>query len=265
MAAAFVSALVALIAARAVLSHGSGTYVALRVFLPLLVLPGALVWWSPRSAYIAVWSLAGLFTTMVWSIAGTPYHYERELASWTYINTPVSIAITIVAFGTPLLAVIASNRIAPPPEREPLAQRLRRIVMLVFVVATIVAMSSFLLFGAEGVVVAVYTAALIAPGLAVQVFPRPLTAWLWTGLCAPLAMLGIWLWPAFHTLPHGLARVIEAGIGMIHALVLVALPWLCITAHKRSVMDNSARASYRRSRQTSPRTPHPEPGAARSR
>lgn len=248
VAAAFASALFALIAARLVLGHGSGTYAALHVFLPLLVLPGALVWRAPRSSYIAVWSLAGLFSTMAWSIGGTPYRFERELAGWIYVITPVAIAIALVSFGAPLLAMLATARIAPPRERELLAQRLRRIVLIVFVVATIVAITSFVLLGADGVVVAVYTAALIAPGLAVHGFPRPLIAGLWTALCAPLTALGIVLWAEFHTSPHGLGRVIELGLGTIYVLVLVAVPLICIASHQRVLMGSSARASYRRSR-----------------
>lgn len=241
-------AIAAAIAAREVLSHGSGTYVALHVFLPLLVLPGVLVWRAPRIGYIAIWSLAGLFTTMVWSVAGTPYRYERELASWSFVITPVSIAIVLVAFGAPLLAVLATGRTAPSPERELLAARLRRIVLLVFVVATVVAISSFLLFGGDGIVVAVYTAAVIAPGLAVQAFPRVLTAWLWTAVCAPFALLGIWLWLAFRIPPDGLAHIVEAGLGTIYVLVLIALPLVCMTTRQPVLMGSSARASYRRSR-----------------
>jgi hypothetical protein len=142
---------------------------------------------------------------------------------------------------------------------------LRRIVMLAFMIATFVAGASFLLFGAEGVVVAVYTAALTLPGLAVQLYPRSVTAWLWTGLCGPLALLGIWVWLTFQTPAHGALHTIEASLGTIYVLVLAAIPLVCITTAQRTVTDSTARASYRRSRQTSPRTPRPAPGAARSR
>lgn len=248
VAAAVAAAVVAAINARSVLGHGSGTYFALHVFLPLLVLPGVLVWRAPRPAYIAAWSLPGLFTTMVWSVGGTPYRFERELVSWSYVITPVSIAIVLVCFGAPLLMVLATNRIAPPPDRELLALRLRRIVLLVFVIATIVAITSFEAFGTDGVVVAVYTATVIAPGLAVQSFPRPLTAWLWTALSAPFATLGIWLWLTFRTPPHGAVHIVEAGLGTIYVLVLIALPLVCMTTRQPVLMGSSARASYRRSR-----------------
>jgi hypothetical protein len=246
--AAIASAIAAAVAARLVLGHGSGTYLALHIFLPLLVLPGVLVWRAPRPAYIAAWSLPGLFTTMVWSVAGTPYRFERELVSWSYVITPVSIAIVLVCFGAPLLLVLATNRIAPAPEGELLALRLRRIVMLVFVIATIVAVTAFEAFGADGVVVAVYTATVIAPGLAVQAFPRPLTAWLWTALCVPFATLGVWLWLVFRTPPDGPAHLVEAGLGTIYVLVMIALPFVCLTTRQPVLMGSSARASYRRSR-----------------
>jgi hypothetical protein len=108
--ATLVCAIAGEFAARVVLSHRSGTYIALVIFLPLLVAPGALVWRWPQPRYIALWSVAGWISTIVWSIAGTPYRYEQTLRSWPYVSTPVWIAVTLVLFAAPVIALLAAGK-----------------------------------------------------------------------------------------------------------------------------------------------------------
>jgi hypothetical protein len=232
-------------AARTVLGHGSGTYFGLLVFLPLLAGPGVLAWRSPRPRYLALWALAGWVATIVWAGLGAPYRYERELAGWVYVATPVWIAIALVIFATPLVAVLITRQAGPPPAHEQLAQRLRRIVLLVFAIATAIVLTSFIVAGYEGVSVAVYTAAVIGPGLAVQWYPRPMTAAIWTLLTVPFAAIGIALWCAFGTPAHWSARVLELGLGTIYVLVIVAVPLVCLLTPRGALTGSSARASYR--------------------
>lgn len=243
--ATLASAIAAEIAARVVLSHGSGTYVGLMVFLPLLAAPGALLWRFPQPKYLTLWAIAGWLATLVWSIAGAPYRYERELPSWSFLGTPVWIAVALVLFAAPLLAAVANHHDEIPPERALLAQRLRRITVLAFALALIVAVTAFVLVGSEGMFVAVYTGAVIGPGFAAQWYPMRLTAVLWTVLCLPFALLGIWLWSTFGTIEHWAVNIVVAGLGTIYVLVLIALPIICIVTPERSITDSSARARYR--------------------
>jgi hypothetical protein len=233
------------LAARVVLSHGSGTYFALLVFLPLLAAPGALVWRYPRPRYLAAWAIAGWVATIVWAGLGAPYRYERELASWEFVATPVWIAIALVIFGAPLIAVLLTRNAEPAGGNNLLAQRLRRIVLLVFAIATLVVVTTFIRAGNDGASVAVYTAAVIGPGLAVQWYPRPMTGWLWAALTTPFAVTGIALWAAFGTSHHWGARVVELGLGTIYVLVMIAVPLVCVVTARDPLTGSSARASYR--------------------
>lgn len=243
--ATLASAIAAELAARVVLSHGSGTYFGLLVFLPLLAAPGALIWRFPRPKYLTLWAIAGWLATLVWSIAGAPYHYERELPHWLYVSTPVWMAVALVLFVAPLIAALAVRSDRLPQERALFAQRLHRVVVLVFAIATVVVVTSFAFAGSEGMSVAVYTGAVIGPGFAVQWFPKRLTAVMWTVLCAPFAMLGIWLWATFGVIEHWAVHIVVAGLGTIYVLVILALPIICIVTPDRAVTDSSARARYR--------------------
>ncbi|HEX5063768.1 MAG TPA: hypothetical protein VFV99_30525 [Kofleriaceae bacterium] len=245
VAATLACAIAAELAARVVLSHGSGTYFGLLVFLPLLAAPGALVWRFPQPKYLTLWALAGWLATLVWSIAGAPYQYERALPHWLLVSTPVWMAVALVQFVAPLVAALAVRTDAIAPERALFALRLRRIVVLVFAIATIVVVTCFAFAGSEGMSVAVYTGAVIGPGFAVQWFPNRLTAVMWSVLCLPFAGLGIWLWATFGTAEHWAVHVVVAGLGTIYVLVVLALPIICIVTPDRSVTDSSARARYR--------------------
>jgi len=238
-------AIAAELAARVVLSHGSGTYFGLLVFLPLLAAPGALVWRFPQPKYVTLWAIAGWLATLVWSIAGAPYQYERALPHWRYVSTPIWIAVVLVLFVAPLIAALAVRPDDIAPERALFAQRLRRIVVLVLAIATIVVVTCFAFADSEGMSLAVYTGAVIGPGFALPWFPKPLTAVMWTVLCLPFALLGIWLWATFGVIEHWAVHIVVAGLGTIYVLVLIALPIICIVTPDRSTTDSSARARYR--------------------
>lgn len=233
-------------AARVVLSHGSGTYYGLLVFLPLLVAPGALVWRWPQPKYIALWSIAGWIETTIWSIVGSPYRYEATLPSWPYVSTPVWITVTLVLFAAPIIALLGWRR-EPPQEHALIAQRLRRVVAIVFALALIVVVVSVVIMGPnEGFAIAFYVALVIAPGAAVQRVPRQLTGWLWVVLAAPLCAFGLWLWFAFGTrTPAWEHRIVVAGIGTIYVLVMLVVPLILIATRRLPVAGSSARASYR--------------------
>jgi hypothetical protein len=63
-------------------------------------------------------------------------------------------------------------------------------------------------------------------------------------VCAPFAAIGVMLWFALDTPRSWVARIVEAGLGTISVLVLVAVP-LVLSITPRAATDSSARASYR--------------------
>src|SRR5687768_757236 len=74
--------LFAIIAAASVLSHGSGTFMALLVFAPILLAPGALVWWKPQSRSLSAWAIWSFIASLSYLIGGSPYYHERQLPGW---------------------------------------------------------------------------------------------------------------------------------------------------------------------------------------
>jgi hypothetical protein len=243
VAATVACAIVAEIAARLVLRHGSGTYFALLVFLPLLVAPGAFVWRAPRPRYLLLWSIGGWVASLAWAIGGTPYSYERELANWVYVATPTWIAIGLVGFAAPVVALFAMPGREPPPELELLAARLRRIVMIVFMLALVIVVACFIVDIRAALSLALFTFLLIAPGIYVYRNPRPVAGWLWAGVSAPFAAVGVTLW--LISFDANRVRIVEAGLGTISVLILIAVPLILMGTPRYRVTDSSARANYR--------------------
>jgi hypothetical protein len=251
VAATVACALAGLIAARVVLSHRSGTYIALAVFLPLLVAPGAFLWRSPRPRYLLLWSIGGWIVSLAWVIGGTQYAHgidngsAHELAAhgWAYVSTPMWIAIGLVLFAAPTLALFSIPIRRPPPELALLATRLRRVVMLVSTIALGLVVLCLVRF--EGLVFAFYALLLIAPGLFIYRNPNPIAAWLWTVVCAPCAAIGITLWWSFGNDRSLIVRIFEAGLGTISVLVLLGVPLILMATPRFPITDSSARATYR--------------------
>ena len=245
VAATVACAIAAEIAARVVLSHGSGTYFGLLVFLPLLVAPGAFVWRWPRPRYLLLWSIAAWIASLVWAIGGTPYSYERELPGWPYVSTPVWIAIGLVGFAMPIVAMLALPRQPPAPELELLAARLRRVALLAFAIACVVFVTCLIVDANEGLAYVFYAFLLVAPGVFVYRNPRPLPAWLWTIMCAPFAAIGVMLWFALDGQRALIGRIVGAGFGTISVLILVGVPLILMATPRYVITDSSARARYR--------------------
>ena len=245
VAATLACAVAAEIAARVVLGHGSGTYFALLVFLPLLVAPGAFVWRWPRPRYLLLWSIGAWIASLAWAIGGTPYSYERTLVGWPYVSTPVWIAIGLVGFAVPIVAMLATPSRAQPPELELLAARLRRVALIAFTLACIVVVTCFVIDPSDALAFALYTFLLIAPGIFVYRNPRPLAGWLWTAVCTPFAGVGVVLWFALDVQRSIAGRIVVGGIGTISVLVLLGLPLILMATPRHAITDSSARASYR--------------------
>jgi hypothetical protein len=240
--AAAIAALTAAIGARVVLSHGSGTYVALLAFLPALIVPGALVWRFPGAKTLAVWSLFGWGATIAWSIAGAPYHYERQLDLWHYVEAPVWVAIALVLFTAPVLAVVAMQRLPVRSELTHLGQRLRRVALVVTALAVIVIVTTFVIAGPDAFVVAIYTTLMILPAALVQREARPQWAWLWSAWSVPFAAFGVWLWLSVGGTTTWAVRIIEGGLGSIYVLLVFALPAICMFTRRTSSALPEARA-----------------------
>lgn len=238
------AAIAGVIGAHVVLDHGSGTYTALLAFLPLLVAPGVLAWRTPTAKVLALWGAFGWICTIAWSIAGTPYRYERALEHWSYVAMPVWIAIALVAFVAPAGAMLMVKRREVAAEHELRAQRLRRIAVVVVALAAIVSATILMVGGAHGVVVAAFTLLLVAPAAFVIAYGSRAAALAWSAWCVPFAVIGVLVWLEIETVAHAGARIIVGGTGAIFVLLLIGIPLACLTPDG-PFTGSAARASYR--------------------
>lgn len=242
--AAVAAAMTAEIANHVVLDHGSGTFLALLVFLPLLVLPGALAWQVPSARNIAVWAASGWFSTTAWMAAGAPHWRERELGGWPAISVPLWIAIALVIFVAPLVALVIGKARELPAEVEVFGWRFRRIISITLVFATAVIIATTAHGSEPGYLVGFTIAALVAPGMLAYRDPRPRWAWLWTLWASPLAIVGTWGWLQLRS-THWMIDMVGVGLGTIIVLLLLGLPLICLATPPGPFFGTAARASYR--------------------
>lgn len=238
------AAIAGMIGAHIVLGHGSGTYTALLVFLPLLVVPGAAAWRWPSAKALALWAGLGWASTIAWSIAGTPYRYERALEHWKYVAMPVWIAIALVAFVAPTIAMLMVKKREVAAEHELRAQRLRRIAVVVVALSAVVTVTTLVLTGTAGIVVCAFTLLLVVPAAFVLGHGSRATALAWSAWCVPFAIIGFLVWLEIGTVHHAGAKIILGGTGAIFVLLLFGLPLACLT-QDGPFTGSAARASYR--------------------
>jgi hypothetical protein len=184
------SMLVAVIAAAKVLSHGSGTFGALVIFAPILVAPGALVWWKPQARFLSIWAIWSFIASVIYLIGGSPYYYERELPDWQCVQWPTWIAILFAIVGaTALSFAMAAKARAPLPatprtRRIQQATRLSVALAVVTVALTIVAMD----MPATGVFWnAVWLVFIVAPAPYVHRAAQRSAAIMWAAWVSPFA------------------------------------------------------------------------------
>jgi hypothetical protein len=182
--------LFAIVAAAKVLSHGSGTFMALVVFAPILLLPGALVFWKPQPRFLSVWAIWSFIASVVYLIGGSPYYYERELPDWQCVQWPTWIAILITIVATTILSFAMAAKARPPLPASPRARRVQQAtrlsvaLALVTIVLTIVAMN----MPATGVFWnAVWLVFIVAPAPYVHRAPQRSTAFMWAAWVSPFA------------------------------------------------------------------------------
>lgn len=240
---AMCAAIAGVIAAHVVLAHGSGTYLALLVFLPLLVGPGVLAWFHPTAKVLAMWATSGWICTVTWWIFGDPYDYERALEHWQYIAISVSIAILLVTFVAPASAILMVKRNEVAAELGLRAQRVRRISVVAIALAAGVAVTGYVRWQIDGFVASSFLLMLILPGaFAIRSGSRA-AAFLWGGWCAPFALLAALTWPDGNVPSLG-GRIFLGGLGAIFVLLAIGLP-IASLAPASPVTSSPARASFR--------------------
>lgn len=178
----------------------------------------------------------------MWSVAGTPYHYERQLELWHYVQAPVWIAVALVLFGAPVLGVITMRSSPVGRDLAQVGQRLRRIVLVVASLAALVIVCAFVIAGPDAFVVAIYTTLMIVPAVLVQRDARPQWAWLWSAWSVPFAAFGVWLWLELEESASWAVRIVEGGLGSIYVLLVFALPAICLFTRRASSSLPEARA-----------------------
>ena len=251
MIAAAIGAVVAAALGGSVLSHGSGTYFALLVALPIIVAPGALVWWQPRLRWFVVWSVVSFVASACLVIFGDPYTYERELPGWHRVELAYWGAMSIAVLGSMAGAFWVAARTPTPVELgAPLARRLRRIVQLVVPIAVVCAVLGFLpgervyagnTFlherSAGGPYLVAFLGLMLLPSILVYRDPRKRWAWLWFAWTLPSSLLVLVTVLGLHIFTRGVALwpmvVVRLGVMVILVLLVLGLPLIAIATRER--------------------------------
>lgn len=226
--ASVIAAIAAVIAADTVLDHSSGTYFALIIFTPFLLLPGLLVWLRPEARSLVLWSVWSGIGGIVYAIGGSPYRYERERMHWACVSWSIGIAIAI-AFGSIFLAFVMAARSRPQVPASKRSVRIQRITSLAVVVAAISIALQFVVFTKYETLAAPLWLGLL---LALVVAPAPLVhrrahrraAVAWAGWASPFGGI-IGLLFATENLafdPH--EHVLFAAYGTLALLLVIVLP-----------------------------------------
>jgi hypothetical protein len=189
--------LFAIFAANRVLSHGSGTYVALVSFAPILLAPGALVWWKPQPRFLAVWSIWSFISSVIYLVGGSPYYYERELPDWPSVQWPSWIAIVLAIVGTSALAYLMAGKAHAPLPSTPRTRRIQQATRLSLALAVVTVLVTIIAlhvpFAANFFNTAVI-AFIVAPAPYVHRVARRSTAIMWAAWTSPFAAVMAILW-----------------------------------------------------------------------
>lgn len=131
-------ALFTVIAATSVLSHGSGTFTALIVFMPLLIAPGIAMWLRPRSSQPAsLWAFWAFLSSIVYLITGDPYQHERVLPNWPWVAWGIWLTITLAFVGSTVVSFLISTSTAPEPPTTVRTRRIQQGVRLILALAVV--------------------------------------------------------------------------------------------------------------------------------
>ena len=185
-----VSIVFAVVAANRVLSHGSGTYYALMIFAPILLLPGVLVWWKPQPRFLAVWSIWSFISSVLYLIGGSPYYWERELPDWPPVQWATWIAIGLAVVGSADLAYMIAARRHPPVPASPRTRRIQQATRLSVALAGVTIVVAHVGLGlppAANFWNTTVIAFILAPAVYVLRVPRRGTAIMWAAWASPFA------------------------------------------------------------------------------
>lgn len=240
------SAVGTVITADSVLHSTSSTKFVLEMFLPILLLPGLVAWRWPRPKTFGLWTAWAVVSSIIWSIGGSPYSFERTLPGWRAVEVSAWTTNGIVIVGS---AVAAFWYAARPRHVDdlatPLARRLRRIVQLVVPLAAVTAVVGLLpgyrmYFDgtflhettAGGGWLVLFLAVALAPAAVVYRDPRRRWAWVWAGWTLPAGFMILAVSFGFNIFqearPLWPAHVVRFGVGTILVLVVLAVPAIAL-------------------------------------
>jgi len=226
--AATIAAITAVIAADTVLDHSSGTYFALLIFTPFLLLPGLLVWLKPEARSLVMWAVWSGIGGIVYGIGGSPYRYERERMNWPWVSWSIGTAIAIAVFGSIVLAFIMAARSRAQLPASKRTVRIQRITTVAVVVAAIAIALQFVVFKDASLAAPVWLglllALVVAPAPLVHRRPHRRAAVFWAGWASPFGGI-IGLIFATENLafdPH--EHLLFAAYGTLALLTVIVLP-----------------------------------------
>lgn len=232
-----VALMVAMIAAQRTLSHGSGTYFAVFMFVPFVLAPGILVWFKPTAGSFTIWAVCGTFASTIYFAAGSPYSYERELAGWHIVAAAMYVAVFIACVGSTIAAWSLAGRGRDPLPDSSRARRIRSITKLAPIVGTIAVVSVLLLVERNHEVVVFVVGSFIAftcaPAPFVHRRPSRTSAFVWAAWSLPYAALTILLQLSDDDHMPTLARVFLLSTGTLGALLIAVLPVTALLASDR--------------------------------
>lgn len=227
MIATATCALLAIIAATLVLHHGSGTYTALLVFMPILIAPGIGVWIRPKSETLSLWAFWAFLSSIFYFIAGSPYGYERDLPGWPWVAWATWLTITLALVGATVVSFLASASTLPEPPPTLRTRRIQQGVRLTCALAVVsMGVTIFVLDLPPGAtfLLAAFLVFIVAPAPYVHRAARRGVVIFWAFWTSPFAGLA-WL---FSVEPDGWVepplRMTLMAYGTLIAMIMIVLP-----------------------------------------
>jgi hypothetical protein len=190
--AAALSLVVAVIAGNAVLSHGSGTYAAILIFAPILLAPGALVFWRPRASFLSLWAVWSFIASLMFLLGASGYRHERALAGWQLIQWSLWIAIVLAIVGATIVSFAMTAQARAPLPVTPRTRRVQQATQLSVAIAlvTVVVSVAALRMPIEGDFwTGAFIGFVVAPASFVHRVPRRSSAILWAAWTSPFGAL----------------------------------------------------------------------------
>jgi hypothetical protein len=201
---------------------------AILVFAPILVAPGALVWWRPRGPWLAIWAIWSFISSVTYLVAGSPYTHEREQADWLWVMWPTWIAIVLAIVGATVVAFLLAARARAPRPATPRTRRIQQATRLSVALALVTVVLTALAVDVPLAAVfwnAAVVLFIIAPAPFVDRVAQRGPTIMWASWTSPFAAIIAFLWLLDGTArPELPVRIWMTTHGTLFVMIAIVTP-----------------------------------------